>query len=129
MFLQQASYTPSFGGLGLTRLPRSSDNKLKNQYFADINDYRKYGLLRQLEKSGFRIGICWMLTGLDGGSDGRLTSYVRDTEKWREFDPKLFDELSCCINQPQLRKSSGPHHQDSGEAKIRESTAGVSRKP
>ena len=24
---------------------------------------------------------------------------------------------------------SGPHHQDSGEAKIRESTAGVSRKP
>ena len=27
------------------------------------------------------------------------------------------------------RESSGPHHQDSGEAKIRESTAGVSRKP
>ena len=25
--------------------------------------------------------------------------------------------------------SSGPHHQDSGEAKIRESSAGVSRKP
>ncbi len=36
---------------------------------------------------------------------------------------------------PQLKEivhqfiSSGPHHQDSGEAKIRESTAGVSRKP
>ena len=37
---------------------------------------------------------------------------------------------------PEMRKarggsivSSGPHHQDSGEAKIRESTAGVSRKP
>ena len=28
-----------------------------------------------------------------------------------------------------LAYSSGPHHQDSGEAKIRESTAGVSRKP
>ena len=27
------------------------------------------------------------------------------------------------------KESSGPHHQDSGEAKIRESTAGVSRKP
>ena len=27
------------------------------------------------------------------------------------------------------QESSGPHHQDSGEAKIRESTAGVSRKP
>ena len=29
----------------------------------------------------------------------------------------------------QREESSGPHHQDSGEAKIRESTAGVSRKP
>ena len=28
-----------------------------------------------------------------------------------------------------VEESSGPHHQDSGEAKIRESTAGVSRKP
>ena len=28
-----------------------------------------------------------------------------------------------------LDASGGPHHQDSGEAKIRESTAGVSRKP
>ena len=33
-------------------------------------------------------------------------------------------------NHPQeLKHSSGPHHQDSGEAKIRECTAGVSRKP
>ena len=31
--------------------------------------------------------------------------------------------------QRDLAESSGPHHQDSGEAKIRESTAGVSRKP
>ena len=30
---------------------------------------------------------------------------------------------------PVIVISSGPHHQDSGEAKIRESTAGVSRKP
>ena len=28
-----------------------------------------------------------------------------------------------------INKSSGPHHQDSGEAKMRESTAGVFRKP
>ena len=31
--------------------------------------------------------------------------------------------------QPRPCHSGGPHHQDSGEAKIRESTAGVSRKP
>ena len=33
------------------------------------------------------------------------------------------------VNPRQVRDSSGPYHQDSGEAKIRESTAGVSRKP
>ena len=40
-------------------------------------------------------------------------------------------ELMALIDQQYLKTpfSSGPHHQDSGEAKIRESTAGVSRKP
>ena len=33
------------------------------------------------------------------------------------------------IKVSDVAPSSGPHHQDSGEAKIRESTAGVSRKP
>ena len=33
------------------------------------------------------------------------------------------------LNLTEFATSSGPHHQDSGEAKIRESTAGVSRKP
>ena len=41
---------------------------------------------------------------------------------FREFDDALgLTEIA--------EDSSGPHHQDSGEAKIRESTAGVSRKP
>ena len=38
-------------------------------------------------------------------------------------------ELQTCRRRYLLAGSSGPHHQDSGEAKIRESTAGVSRKP
>ena len=33
------------------------------------------------------------------------------------------------LNMAEIELSSGPHDQDSGEAKIRESTAGVSRKP
>ena len=40
---------------------------MKNQYFGDINDYRKYGLLRLIaKKTGLKIGICWMLTPDDG---------------------------------------------------------------
>ena len=39
-------------------------------------------------------------------------------QTWNAYNPSAL-----------MEKSSGPHHQDSGEAKIRESTAGVSRKP
>ena len=43
----------------------------------------------------------------------------------------FFSEVPLLNNNtaPMPGESSGPHHQDSGEAKIRESTAGVSRKP
>ena len=43
-------------------------------------------------------------------------------------DPHL-KERGFFVPVTQADASSGPHHQDSGEAKIRESTAGVSRKP
>ena len=39
------------------------------------------------------------------------------------------NEALPLIDEERFAPSSGPHHQDSGEAKIRESTAGVSRKP
>ena len=47
---------------------------MKNQYFGDINDYRKYGLIRILSNSGIiRTGICWMLTPDDTRTDGKFT--------------------------------------------------------
>jgi hypothetical protein len=47
---------------------------VKNQYFGDINDYRKYGLLRLLTNRGeIRTAVCWMLTRDDESIDGNLT--------------------------------------------------------
>jgi len=67
---------------------------MKNQYFGDINDYRKYGLLRILSGKGTtRTGVCWMLTLDDGRTDGRFVQYLEDPEKWRKYDPDLFDTL------------------------------------
>ena len=53
-------------------------------------------------------------------------SYYGDSE-----ETSLAQIVDAAIRTYLLRLdlSSGPHHQDSGEAKIRESTAGVSRKP
>jgi len=67
---------------------------MKNQYFGDINDYRKYGLLRLLTGQGeISSAICWMLTPDDGRPDGHFTEYLRRPEKWRRYDPDLFDKL------------------------------------
>jgi hypothetical protein len=71
---------------------------MKHQYFGDINDYRKYGLLRTLRRDGdLRLGVCWMLTADDGRSDGRFTTYLSDPLGWRHHDPHLFDALACTV--------------------------------
>ena len=57
-------------------------------------------------------------------SHGLLDNIV-DREELRGELATILDVLG----PDRSANSSGPHHQDSGEAKIRESTAGVSRKP
>lgn len=74
---------------------------MKDQYFGDINDYVKYGLLRCFNKAGLSIGVCWMLTRDDGRSDGRKIQYLRNPDRWRAYDPQLFDHLAQALtNQP-----------------------------
>lgn len=67
---------------------------LKNQYVGDINDYRKYGLLRCFAEAGFQLDVCWMLTANDRRRDGQRTAYLKDASRWRSFDPPLFDALA-----------------------------------
>jgi hypothetical protein len=50
---------------------------MKNQYFGDINDYRKYGLLRAWQAAGNgTLLVAWMLTPDDGSRDGGSRSYL-----------------------------------------------------
>ncbi len=71
---------------------------MKNQYFGDVNDYRKYGVLRALTGSGrLSATVCWMLTSDDGSTDGRFVAYKDEPEEWRKFDPKLFELLSKAL--------------------------------
>jgi hypothetical protein len=67
---------------------------LKDQYFGDVNDYRKYGLLRALcAVTGLPVGICWLLTAPDGRSDGESRRYLEEPDRWRDYDPGLYDQL------------------------------------
>lgn len=72
---------------------------MKRQYFGDINDYHKYGLLRLLTRpDNLSLAVCWMLTEVDSSNDGALTEYLRRPEDWRRYDPELFDCLRKCIS-------------------------------
>ena len=67
----------------MRRSPRNTDSgasALKDQYVGDINDYRKYALLRALSADGAnRLGVCWMLTESDGGNHGSWLGYMEQT--------------------------------------------------
>ncbi len=67
---------------------------MKDQYFGDINDYRKYGLLRCIiDASSLRICVAWMLTADDVSTDGKFTAYLNQPAKWSRHDGPLFESL------------------------------------
>jgi len=80
---------------------------MKNQYFGDINDYRKYGLLRTINRvADFRMLVAWMLTPNDGSTDGEFTKYLTEPKKWSQYDPSLYSGLSDLLNSNDERSVS-----------------------
>jgi hypothetical protein len=76
---------------------------VKEQYVGDVNDYRKYALLRLLGRSGLKLGVCWMLTPNDGRSDGNKLGYL-DQPAYERHDPKLFALLRRVKAEPDARR-------------------------
>ena len=80
---------------------------MKDQYFGDVNDYRKYGLLRALVAGdNLRLGVCWMLTQPDGRTDGKFLAYLEQSNKHRHRDPALFDWLSDVVGNERDRRTA-----------------------
>lgn len=78
---------------------------MKNQYFGDINDYRKYGLLRAIARcSRLRLLVAWMLTPNDGSTDGKFISYLENPAKWAHHDPALFQGLKYLVDSDSQRQ-------------------------
>lgn len=83
---------------------------MKNQYFGDINDYRKYGLIRSIiQSANLRPLIAWMLTPDDGSLDGKFVSYLEHPDKWSHHDPVLFQELKELLDAHPERQVSLIH--------------------
>ena len=82
-----------------------SEAVVKDQYVGDINDYRKYALLRALSTGGAnRIGVCWTLTSSDASADGGKLAYLSQPKKYRQRDPQLFDLLALASAEPGWRR-------------------------
>lgn len=73
---------------------------MKHQYFGDIHDYRKYGLLRVLQQHGdLQLLVAWMLTADDGGSDGQKRRYLEQPGRWWGHDPELFAGIQELLSE------------------------------
>ena len=72
---------------------------MKNQYFGDIGDYGKYGLLRFLAKSGIKIAVNWYLTENDKTGDGKFADYLKNENESRysKYDPNLYSILQSML--------------------------------
>ena len=80
---------------------------MKNQYFGDINDYKKYSLLRHLIGNGeIETVVCWVLTEDDSGSDGRRIKYLEQPETWQKYDPIVFEHLRKHVVDQGIRHTS-----------------------
>ncbi len=78
---------------------------MKDQYFGDLNDFEKYGLLRALGGYGrLSTAVCWALTENDSRSDGSRTDYLREPTTWRPHDPVVFDHLHEQVLQKHIRR-------------------------
>lgn len=73
---------------------------MKNQYFGDLGDYGKYGMLRYLASNNIRIAVNWYLTPDDSSNDGKHISYLEKGDM-RKYDPALFDVLKAMVDAGQ----------------------------
>ncbi len=70
---------------------------VQNRYVDDIGDYLKLGLLRALSP-GPQLGIAWWLYPDETHNrDGRRVGYLQQPNRWRNFDPVLFDVLAKIV--------------------------------
>lgn len=70
---------------------------MKNQYFGDVGDFGKYGLLSALSSSGMKLGVNWYLTNNDTKTDGKFIEYLHKPE-FVDSDAELADFLKLCID-------------------------------
>ena len=75
---------------------------MQNRYVADIGDYVKLAILRALAP-GRRLGVVWWLFPNENhNADGGHRDYLKQRDRWKHFDPVLFEALSNIEDEKKL---------------------------
>ena len=84
---------------------------MQDKYTADITDFFKFLLLRNIEKeTGLRIGINWCVptekvVDTESDKDGKKKNWITE-EEYKNLDPELFTKLKGLIEKNQISISS-----------------------
>lgn len=82
---------------------------MQDAYVGDIGDYGKYGMLRQVINAGLELGVNWYKvnpTKQGKQNDGRFIEYLSIPERYKHYDPELFDQLIKVVIIDQDREIS-----------------------
>ena len=80
---------------------------MQDNYIGDIGDYGKYGLLREVCDAELSLSVNWyrvIPSKLGKQDDGKYTSYLSMPQKYRGYDPDIFDSLHKIVFQEQDRR-------------------------
>ena len=70
---------------------------MQDRYAGDVGDFIKLGLLRALSP-GKKLGVAWYrFPDEDHNTDGRHSSYLRESDRYASLDPGLFDHLGTVV--------------------------------
>jgi hypothetical protein len=71
---------------------------MQNRYVGDIGDLVKLAILRALTPR-YHLGVAWWLFPDEAhNDDGRHIGYLKHPERWRHFDPPVFDALADIVS-------------------------------
>lgn len=68
---------------------------MKNQYFGDVGDFGKYGLLSKVNQLGISVGVNWYYTedDVNTSSDGKFIEYLNDKQEFYNCDKQLYEYI------------------------------------
>jgi hypothetical protein len=79
---------------------------MQDRFAGDIGDFVKLAILRALSP-GRRLGVAWWLHPDSGpAGDGNHVGYLDEPDKWRRYDPDLFDALRQVVRSGTRRVSA-----------------------